>query len=141
MVSKVKALWEKIEIIGLTETAKKQFEAEYIRSTNRISIINFALTFQAAIWVYFVLPNHHLSAIVAILAFCNLIALPLDYFGFYRLEKVSPWVISTFGVFICSLGLYIVKEIVKKLKGEITVQSTVNKGTTFVVYLPNHHQS
>jgi signal transduction histidine kinase len=34
------------------------------------------------------------------------------------------------------LGLYIVKESVKKMKGEITVQSTPGKGTTFTITLP-----
>ena len=35
------------------------------------------------------------------------------------------------------LGLYIVKEIVKKLKGKIAVESKVNEGSRFVVELPN----
>lgn len=35
------------------------------------------------------------------------------------------------------LGLYIVKEIVKKLKGKIFVESTVGEGSKFVIELPN----
>jgi signal transduction histidine kinase len=35
------------------------------------------------------------------------------------------------------LGLYIVKEIVRKLKGKILVDSTVNEGSKFVIELPN----
>ncbi len=35
------------------------------------------------------------------------------------------------------LGLYIVKETVDKLKGKISVKSTLKKGTTFTVTLPN----
>lgn len=35
------------------------------------------------------------------------------------------------------LGLYIVKETVEKLDGTITVDSTVNEGTTFTITLPN----
>ncbi len=35
------------------------------------------------------------------------------------------------------LGLYIVKETVEKLNGKITVRSTMRKGTTFKVVLPN----
>ena len=34
------------------------------------------------------------------------------------------------------LGLYIVKETVNKLKGQITVKSEVNKGTEFTIELP-----
>ncbi len=35
------------------------------------------------------------------------------------------------------LGLYMVKEIVKKLKGKITVESKPNEGTRFQIELPN----
>ncbi len=35
------------------------------------------------------------------------------------------------------LGLYIVKEIVRKLKGRIRVASEINKGSSFIVELPN----
>ncbi len=34
------------------------------------------------------------------------------------------------------LGLYITKEMVQKLGGEISVQSKLNHGTTFIVILP-----
>jgi len=36
------------------------------------------------------------------------------------------------------LGLYIVKNAIDKLGGEIQVRSTMGKGTTFVIKLPNH---
>jgi len=36
------------------------------------------------------------------------------------------------------LGLYIVKNVLDKLNGKITLQSEVNKGTTFIVEIPNH---
>ncbi len=36
------------------------------------------------------------------------------------------------------LGLYIVKEIIDKLEGSITVSSQVNIGTTFTITIPNH---
>ncbi len=35
------------------------------------------------------------------------------------------------------LGLYIVKEIVRKMKGRIRVSSEINKGSSFTVELPN----
>jgi PAS domain S-box-containing protein len=35
------------------------------------------------------------------------------------------------------LGLYIVKSMVEKLNGQIRMQSVVNKGTTFIVMIPN----
>ena len=35
------------------------------------------------------------------------------------------------------LGLYLVKETVKKLDGEVTLHSDLGKGTTFVIHLPN----
>lgn len=35
------------------------------------------------------------------------------------------------------LGLYIVKEAITKLSGEISVKSTLGKGTTFKVFIPN----
>lgn len=35
------------------------------------------------------------------------------------------------------LGLYIVREIIKKMKGKISVESKVNEGTRFVIELPN----
>jgi PAS domain S-box-containing protein len=38
------------------------------------------------------------------------------------------------------LGLYIVKESIKKLNGTIYVTSTLDKGTTFVLNLPNTYQ-
>jgi signal transduction histidine kinase len=37
------------------------------------------------------------------------------------------------------LGLYICKEIVKRLKGRIEVQSVPLKGSTFTVHIPNMH--
>jgi signal transduction histidine kinase len=39
------------------------------------------------------------------------------------------------------LGLYIVKEIIDRLGGEITVHSALNVGTTFKIKLPNHKQN
>jgi PAS domain S-box-containing protein len=36
------------------------------------------------------------------------------------------------------LGLYIVKAMVDKLKGQIALESTVNRGSTFLLTLPNH---
>jgi signal transduction histidine kinase len=36
------------------------------------------------------------------------------------------------------LGLYIVKETVKKLGGEVNVRSEVNNGTTFTITIPDH---
>ena len=47
---------------------------------------------------------------------------------FYR---VSSRVMGT------GIGLYVVKEIIKKINGEITVESEENKGTSFRVILPN----
>jgi signal transduction histidine kinase len=38
------------------------------------------------------------------------------------------------------LGLYIVKSMVDKLKGQISFESVLNKGTTFKVIIPNHKQ-
>ena len=35
------------------------------------------------------------------------------------------------------LGLYIVKEAVSKLNGEIKVQSEIGTGTTFIIKIPN----
>ncbi len=35
------------------------------------------------------------------------------------------------------LGLYLVKEIVDKLKGTITLQSELNKGSKFIATIPN----
>jgi signal transduction histidine kinase len=37
------------------------------------------------------------------------------------------------------LGLYIVKEAVDKLKGEINIESEIGKGTTFKIQIPNHY--
>ena len=39
------------------------------------------------------------------------------------------------------LGLYIVKDVVKKLEGTISVQSQVGQGTTFSVVLPNKYEA
>jgi len=39
------------------------------------------------------------------------------------------------------LGLYITKETVKKLGGEVTIQSIENRGTVVTVILPNNHRS
>src|SRR5690606_6630161 len=38
------------------------------------------------------------------------------------------------------LGLYIVKETVEKLNGAITIDSEINKGTTFTISIPNNKQ-
>ncbi len=38
------------------------------------------------------------------------------------------------------IGLYIVKEIIEKLNGKIKIQSELNRGTTFVIELPNFSQ-
>jgi signal transduction histidine kinase len=38
------------------------------------------------------------------------------------------------------LGLYIVKETIKKLGGSIQVESEVNQGTQFIIQLPAHYQ-
>jgi signal transduction histidine kinase len=37
------------------------------------------------------------------------------------------------------LGLYIVKETIKKLGGSIEVESEVNQGTQFIIQLPAHY--
>ncbi|WP_367231982.1 sensor histidine kinase [Flavobacterium enshiense] len=39
------------------------------------------------------------------------------------------------------LGLYITKEAVEILNGEITVNSEMNEGTTFTVIVPNHYEA
>lgn len=39
------------------------------------------------------------------------------------------------------LGLYIVKEAIDKLKGNIEIESEVGKGTTFRVYIPHFHST
>lgn len=39
------------------------------------------------------------------------------------------------------LGLYIVKSMVEKLKGSISLESTINSGTTFLLIIPNSDQS
>ena len=38
------------------------------------------------------------------------------------------------------LGLYIVKETIKKLGGSIDVESEVNQGTQFIIHLPAYYQ-
>jgi signal transduction histidine kinase len=38
------------------------------------------------------------------------------------------------------LGMYIVKSMIDRLKGQISFESTLNEGTTFQVAIPNHHQ-
>lgn len=55
--------------------------------------------------------------------------LPKLYEMFYRGTEKSKG---------SGIGLYIVKEIVEKLKGKITVQSEVNAGTSFIVEIPNY---
>ena len=39
------------------------------------------------------------------------------------------------------LGLFIVKEAVEKLKGEIKVTSKLNEGTTFMIQLPKKYKN
>jgi signal transduction histidine kinase len=38
------------------------------------------------------------------------------------------------------LGLFIVKEAVEKLKGEIKVTSILNEGTSFIIQLPKKYK-
>ena len=51
---------------------------------------------------------------------------------FYRVQKNNVHANNGFG-----LGLYIVKQLVDKLKGKIKVTSELNKGTEFLITLPN----
>ena len=57
--------------------------------------------------------------------------LPLIFDRFYRVDKARARSAGGTG-----LGLAIVKFIVEMHGGQITVQSTVNKGTTFTITLP-----
>ena len=57
--------------------------------------------------------------------------LPLIFDRFYRVDKARTRSAGGTG-----LGLAIVKFIVEMHGGQITVQSTVNKGTTFTIKLP-----
>ncbi|TVQ88374.1 MAG: PAS domain-containing sensor histidine kinase [Bacteroidetes bacterium] len=54
--------------------------------------------------------------------------LPKLYEMFYRATDKSTG---------SGIGLYIVKEIIDKIKGKIQVQSKINEGTTFIIDLPN----
>ena len=54
--------------------------------------------------------------------------IPKVYEMFYRATEKSTG---------SGIGLYIVKEIVEKLKGKIKVKSEFRKGTTFIIELPN----
>lgn len=53
---------------------------------------------------------------------------------FDRLYQVSDDVSKTFPGF--GMGLYIVKEIIRRHRGKIWVKSTINKGSTFFISLP-----
>ncbi len=58
--------------------------------------------------------------------------LPFVFERFYKADKAR-----TRGKAGTGLGLAIVKNIVDAHKGEITVQSIVDVGTTFIIFLPN----
>ena len=58
-------------------------------------------------------------------------ALPNLFKRFYRTQTAVERGIAGTGI-----GLYMVKEGIEKHKGELTVQSTEGKGTTFTVTLP-----
>ncbi len=94
--------WDKIESNGLSNKSIGEFGEEYIRSSNRISVINFLLILQASFWVYFNLPGNFLYLIVFFIGWLNLLSIPLNYFGFHRLSKITPWLFSTLGIFTCS---------------------------------------
>jgi signal transduction histidine kinase len=47
---------------------------------------------------------------------------------FYRANKTSGG---------SGIGLYIVKEAIEKLSGTIQIESTINKGTKFLIFIPN----
>lgn len=50
---------------------------------------------------------------------------------FYRVGHGNRYDVSGYG-----LGLYYVQQIIERHKGSITVESTINKGTTFTITLP-----
>ena len=54
-------------------------------------------------------------------------ALPNIFDMFYRASDISDG---------SGLGLYIVKEMVEKLGGEISVTSQINQGSSFIIKLP-----
>ncbi|HZY81351.1 MAG TPA: ATP-binding protein [Cyclobacteriaceae bacterium] len=58
--------------------------------------------------------------------------LPSVFNMFYRATERSSG---------AGLGLYITKETVKKLEGEITIQSVENEGTTITITLPNNQHT
>ena len=102
MLNKFLLLFERIEKIGLTKEAEARLGDEYIRSSNRISIINFFLIFQASLFVYYTLPESPVYLIVFFIGWINLLSIPLNYFGYFRMAKISPWFFSILGVLICS---------------------------------------
>jgi signal transduction histidine kinase len=59
--------------------------------------------------------------------------LPHLFERFFRTPDISPSIHGT------GLGLFICKKIIRAHKGQITVQSQVNKGTTFHIWLPKEH--
>ncbi len=58
----------------------------------------------------------------------------------YQQEIFKMFFRATYRTQGSGLGLYIVQETVEKLKGTVTVRSTVNKGTSFTVTLPTFSQ-
>jgi signal transduction histidine kinase len=57
--------------------------------------------------------------------------LPYIFDMFYRASERSEG---------SGLGLYIVKDVLQKLQGSMEVDSTFDKGTTFIIHIPNKHR-
>lgn len=82
---------------------------------------------------FIIIQVHHTKSHCSITIADNGIGIPAAHLGhifkmFYRAHEESKG---------SGLGLYIVKETIDKLNGKIQVQSTVGKGTTFEIQLPN----
>lgn len=95
------SIWEKLIFIGTSPELPIEI-FENIKNTNRICIINAFLTIQGGLFVYYLMPTQMIHWVVIFSGSCYLWSLLLNYYHYFSIAKILPWLVAIVSVFYVS---------------------------------------